>query len=68
MRVSKPKPYQSLLGIVAVATVSSWPPTPFILIAIAMTLLVAAYLYRLDARSKRSRPRQSQVSREPTTE
>ncbi len=51
MRVPKPKPYQSLLGIVAVATVSSWPPSLFILAAIAMALLVAAYLYRLDARS-----------------
>ena len=68
MRVPKPKAYQSLLGIVAVATASSWPPTPFILIAIAVTLLVAAYLYRLEARSKHSRPRRSQVDRAPTTE
>lgn len=43
-----PKPYQSVLGITAVAAISSWPPTAFILAAMAMALLVAAYLYWLE--------------------
>jgi asparagine N-glycosylation enzyme membrane subunit Stt3 len=55
MRVHKPKAYQSLLGIVAVATISSWPPTPFILTVLAVSALVAVYLYRLETRSKRRR-------------
>lgn len=57
MKAPKPKAYQSLLGITAVSAVAAWPPTPFIWAAMAGTLLVAAYLYRLEHRRKRRRTR-----------
>lgn len=56
MRVPKPKAYQSLLVITAGAMTAAWPPTPFILAATAGSLLVAAYLYRLEHQRTRAQP------------
>ncbi|MCY4134038.1 MAG: hypothetical protein OXG30_03890 [bacterium] len=57
MKAPIPKPYQSVLGITAVSAASVWPPTPFVWAAIAMTLVVAAYLYRLEKKPRRSKSR-----------
>ena len=57
MKAPKPKPYQSVLAITAGAAVASWPPTPFIWTAMAASLLVAAYLYRLQNQRTRGQPR-----------